>query len=532
MEKIHKFTLDISKGITNTDIEIVTQDYASHKLEVSLVENGYKPLDLTDTIVRLIVRKTDGKTVQQDCSIIGDGQISVLLQLNTINVAGICKAEIQVWDNNVANKRLTSALFNFKVRQSLQDDETVESTDEFSMLQNALEQASDVEEKILNKTGILTEIEPSLQATLSDQGKDLNLVNVANAIYNETTKPDWTPALTQMKSIFSVGTGYKEDGTYVDYSGSINAKGQINVGIKGNTRINETKIKNGILSSAVGSKNSTVVENGYFKTTNSDLGITEFGDEIQSSEGKIVTFSLVGYGVNNGGSVCEYNIIFKDINGNILSSDTLSFLSDTSAVRKHITLATPTGTAKILIYPITNGGNIIYAKDIMVEETNELKPYITGTKSTLSHRIVSRGKNLINKNDTHRIVGYSISSSGSIAVSPTVTISHPIKVVAGNTYIKSNDGGGRIRFLDKNLGLISVIEGNTAVVPSNAIYIQFAYITANEDIVQIEEGTTATEYEEYKESISYVQLPKDENGNQLEMNSLPNGTKDEFYATS
>lgn len=488
MEKVHKFTLDIDSGINNIDSEIVTQDYASHKFEITLVEDGYRLVDLTDTIVRLIVRKTDGKTVQQDCSIIGDGQISVLLQLNTINVAGICKAEIQVWDNNVANKRLTSALFNFKVRQSLQNDETVESTDEFSMLQNALEQASEV------------------------------------------TKPDWTPALTQMKSIFSVGTGANPDGVEVDYSDSV-TKGQINLGMSGVTRTNKTKIANGDLSSALGNKNSTVVENGYFKTTNSDLGITEFGDEIQSSEGKIVTFSLVGYGVNNGGSVCIYNIIFKDINGNILSSDTLSFLSDTSAVRKHITLATPTGTAKILIYPLTNGGNIIYAKDIMVEETNELKPYITGTKSTLSHRIVSRGKNLINKNDTHRIVGYSISSSGSIAVSPTVTISHPIKVVAGNTYIKSNDGGGRIRFLDKNLGLISVIEGNTAVVPSNAIYIQFAYITANEDIVQIEEGTTATEYEEYKESISYVQLPKDENGNQLEMSSLPNGTKDEFYAT-
>lgn len=40
--------------------------------------------------------------------------------------------------------------------------------------------------------------------------------------------------------------------------------------------------------------------------------------------------------------------------------------------------------------------------------------------------------------------------------------------------------------------------------------------------MQIEKGTTATTYEPYKESITYIQLTQG-----MEMNSLPNGVKDE-----
>jgi len=45
--------------------------------------------------------------------------------------------------------------------------------------------------------------------------------------------------------------------------------------------------------------------------------------------------------------------------------------------------------------------------------------------------------------------------------------------------------------------------------------------------IQLEEGTTATPYEPYKESVAYI-TAKDESGNILELRSLPNGTKDEI----
>ncbi len=48
--------------------------------------------------------------------------------------------------------------------------------------------------------------------------------------------------------------------------------------------------------------------------------------------------------------------------------------------------------------------------------------------------------------------------------------------------------------------------------------------------LQLEKGSIATSYEPYKESNAYV-IAKDEQGNVLELRSLPNGVKDEFSLT-
>ncbi len=54
--------------------------------------------------------------------------------------------------------------------------------------------------------------------------------------------------------------------------------------------------------------------------------------------------------------------------------------------------------------------------------------------------------------------------------------------------------------------------------------------TVNATNIQLERGETATEYEPYKESNTYV-IVKDEEGNILELRSLPNGTSDEINVT-
>jgi len=212
MEKVHEFTLDIGKGANTTNITTVTGDYASHKFLITLVEDGYKPVNLEDTVVRLVVRKSDGTTVQQDCTIVDtEGIVSVLLKLDTINVAGTCKAEIQIWDNEVANKRLTSAQFYFRVRKSLQDDETVISTDTFSMLQQALQDIQDLEldeqriheieqaieqlqedienisvgddPQLAHKIGNLEELVEEIRTNLESKDLQLNLVNAINELH-------------------------------------------------------------------------------------------------------------------------------------------------------------------------------------------------------------------------------------------------------------------------------------------------------------------------------------------------------------
>lgn len=256
MEKVHKFTLDINRGTNVSNITTITGDYASHKLLITLVEDGYKPVNLEDTIVRLVVRKPDDTTVQQDCTIIDtNGVVSVLLKLNTINVKGTCKAELQLWDNAVANKRLTSAQFSFKVRKSLQDDETVISTDTFSMLQQALQDIQDLEldeqriheieqaieqlqedienisvgdnPQLAHKIGDLEDLIQEIKDNLESKELQLNLVNAINELHTllndrlDTNENNLSshladyakevPAVTNIKGYGAIGDGITDD---------------------------------------------------------------------------------------------------------------------------------------------------------------------------------------------------------------------------------------------------------------------------------------------------------------------------------
>lgn len=156
--KQHKFTFDIDQG-TKEKIVVVTQDYAAHKFEISIVEDGYKPFNLANTVVRLMVIKPNGESKQQDCANVDEakGKVSLLLALDVIDTPGTCKAEIQFWDTALANKRFTSsATFSFYVRKSMQDDTTAEGTDEFSVLQDALEEArnyGEVKDEVVTARG-------------------------------------------------------------------------------------------------------------------------------------------------------------------------------------------------------------------------------------------------------------------------------------------------------------------------------------------------------------------------------------------
>jgi len=74
------------------------------------------------------------------------------------------------------------------------------------------------------------------------------------------------------------------------------------------------------------------------------------------------------------------------------------------------------------------------------------------------------------------------------------------------------------------------VSGHQLTIPSGAKYVVIALYANMVGLemynIQLEEGTTATEYEPYKDSKTYI-LGKDENGNILEMRSLPNGVNDE-----
>lgn len=139
--------LDIKKYNKIDYIEVVQGDSFSNVLNISLID-GINPYDLTNTSVEIVFSKPDGTTVQQtDIAVINSaqGKIQCILKTNTIAVPGKVVAEVRVLEGETL---LTSTRFEFYVRKSLIDDETVESSNEFGTLQEVILDYNDAIERV------------------------------------------------------------------------------------------------------------------------------------------------------------------------------------------------------------------------------------------------------------------------------------------------------------------------------------------------------------------------------------------------
>lgn len=139
--------LDIKKHNKIDYIEVVTGDSFSNVLNISLIDGIY-PYDLTNTSVEIVFSKSDGTTVQQtDIAVINSaqGRIQCILKTNTIAVPGKVVAEVRILEGETL---LTSTRFEFYVRKSLINDETVESSNEFGTLQQVVLDYNDAIERV------------------------------------------------------------------------------------------------------------------------------------------------------------------------------------------------------------------------------------------------------------------------------------------------------------------------------------------------------------------------------------------------
>lgn len=148
--------LDIKQSYKTEEFEVVQGDSFSNVLNISLV-NGLNPYDLTGTNVEIVFSKSDGTTVQQtDIAIINElqGRIQCVLKTNTIASPGKIIAEVRVLEGETL---LTSTRFEFYVRRSLMNDETIESTNEFPVLT-----------QLINDVGEITEAVPVIEGKLDE----------------------------------------------------------------------------------------------------------------------------------------------------------------------------------------------------------------------------------------------------------------------------------------------------------------------------------------------------------------------------
>ena len=138
---------------------VVQNDVGSNKFILRL-SDGSKPVDITDhSIITVTVIKPD-KTVCVDSTptdrieVLDDynGEISVILHDNAIDVAGVCTATVEVYEDD---KKMSSARFTYTVTPDLANDADPTGDASFPVLQNLVSHISSVLAKETAKVNVL-----------------------------------------------------------------------------------------------------------------------------------------------------------------------------------------------------------------------------------------------------------------------------------------------------------------------------------------------------------------------------------------
>lgn len=185
--KEYSFRLDIKKKKDIEYIEVVQGDTGTNVFNITLFD-GYNPYNLYNLHVEIIFKKADGTTVEQnDIEKVNDvqGKIRCVLKTNTIAYPGKVIAELKILDNE---KMLTSTTFEFWVRKSLLNDETIESTNEFPILTQLINETHDlietvrqIEEQVPENVVVkLNQLEETTNGLVTAFGDKIDKSSIAN----------------------------------------------------------------------------------------------------------------------------------------------------------------------------------------------------------------------------------------------------------------------------------------------------------------------------------------------------------------
>ena len=130
--------LDLKGNSSLDNIRCVIGDGNVYRLNVLVALSG-QIVDLTGHTARITFVKPDGHVVWQNMTIddATSGSMYCVFENQVYAVEGTVQAEIELYDNGT--NRLTTATFTLTARRGLLDDSAVESSSEFTALDDALE---------------------------------------------------------------------------------------------------------------------------------------------------------------------------------------------------------------------------------------------------------------------------------------------------------------------------------------------------------------------------------------------------------
>ncbi|HFJ9375114.1 TPA: BppU family phage baseplate upper protein, partial [Bacillus nitratireducens] len=146
--KTYEITVDLIKDAHAPEVIRFSQnDLNSAKLLLNITKMA-EELDLsTAKTVRMSFKKPDGTRVfQNDCQPINPlkGKYQIILKTQTLAAAGDVIAQVHIEEED---RTIDTQAFYFKVNKSLASDEAIESTNEFGIMQKAIEAGEKFEGK-------------------------------------------------------------------------------------------------------------------------------------------------------------------------------------------------------------------------------------------------------------------------------------------------------------------------------------------------------------------------------------------------
>jgi phosphotransferase system IIA component len=149
--KTYNVLLDTKESISNPAFHVNTNDLKTVKLTI-LINQDKEPLDLTGATVRLAVKKPDRKTVLQDCTIVDPltGSCEIILSTQAYAVEGSYAAEVMVYFE--ADTVAVTSSFNYTAKKGILNDDTIESTNEWQSITQAIADTEAVLAESMNLT--------------------------------------------------------------------------------------------------------------------------------------------------------------------------------------------------------------------------------------------------------------------------------------------------------------------------------------------------------------------------------------------
>ena len=148
----YRFTLELTDFTVQKRITVTQGEVAARKFIINFSENG-KPYQLNPySRVVFRMRTPSGKDIFNHC-IVNGNTVEYILTADSIAENGLCEARVEVYGNDLTGVLYTPKLELYIAENSF-DDSSIEGSNEFTALQSAL---SDVSELMEDLRGLIAE---------------------------------------------------------------------------------------------------------------------------------------------------------------------------------------------------------------------------------------------------------------------------------------------------------------------------------------------------------------------------------------